>query len=57
MEDIFREFPNQGWDEESQLMLLITWLDQTPENQRTNSSFREYLEHQADWENQFSIEK
>ena len=54
---VFQHFTEQGWNEESKLALLTNWLDQTPENERTNKSLFAFLQEQADEENGFNDEE
>ena len=53
-DSVFQHFTEQGWNEESKLALLTNWLDQTPENERTNKSLFAFLQEQADEENGFN---
>ena len=56
-DSVFQHFTEQGWNEESKLALLTNWLDQTPENERTNKSLFAFLQEQADEENGFNDEE
>ncbi len=45
--DILLEFENQGWDDNSIIVLLCEYID----NQKSNDTFYDFLQTKADEEN------